>query len=346
MSGVTDSTVTGLRIGAISGVAAVEAAQLTLDLLQRAAAEVAYRLRSVSRGHGVVPDHDPIMLACPRGRRKSRSRRATMGGETAEDRHGERMNKIKSGFFAVAEVDDPEGHAEYNWFHSSDHIPENLALDGVILAARWAAPQRYMDARLAVHPSFATSQYLIHYLMTEPLEEAFQQFAELSGRTRSLGRYFEPRTIHASGHYNLLKAYVAPRLPISPEAVPFRPHRGVFVVMKDLLDLSKRQELAQWHDQVHVPDVLTVKGVTGCYWFESWTRERAPSSGPGHPEQRWVFLYYLDEDPLEMMADLPKKQAEWRAAGRAYDASQSMEVVLAGPYQTIDDPERYDWRAK
>ena len=49
---------------------------------------------------------------------------------------GEWMNKIKSGFFAVAEVDDPKGHAEYNWFHSSDHIPENLALDGVILGTR------------------------------------------------------------------------------------------------------------------------------------------------------------------------------------------------------------------
>jgi len=253
------------------------------------------------------------------------------------------MNKLKSGFFAVAEVDDPKGHVEYNRYHSYDHMPENLALDGVVLGTRWAAPKSYMDARLTAHSSFSSSQYLIHYLMTEPLEEAYRQFAELGQRTRSLGRYYPARTIHASGHFDFLKAYVSPRLPISPEAIPFTPHRGVFVVIKDVVDVEKQQELAQWHDQIHVPDVLKVRGVAGCCWYESRGDVRSSNPGPGRPERRWVFVYYLDDDPLEMMADLPNRQAEWRAAGRCYDTGQSVEVLMAGPYQTIDDPQNYDW---
>lgn len=253
------------------------------------------------------------------------------------------MNKLKSGFFAFAEVDDPQGHVEFNWYHSSDHIPENLALDGVVLGTRWAAPKSYMEARLKVHPTFAGSQYLIHYLMTEPLDEAYRQFADLGKRTRSLGRYYPARTIHAPGHFVFLKAFVSQRLPISPEAIPFRPHQGVFVVIKDVVDPEKMQELAQWHDRIHVPDVLNVQGVAGCCWYESSGPLLSAGSEAEFPNPRWVFVYYLDDDPLKMMADLPGWQEKWRAAGRFYDTSKSMDVLMAGPYQTITDPKNYDW---
>ena len=252
------------------------------------------------------------------------------------------MNKIRSGFFAVTEHNDPQGHVDYNWWHSSDHIPENLGLEGVVWGTRWAAPKRYMDARLAVHPGWANHQYLVHYLMTDPLGEALKNFSELGATTRALGRFFGKRTILSATHNHLLKGYVAPRVNVSVDALPFRPHTGVFVVMKDLKDPSKQQECAQWHDRVHIPDVLTVKGVMGAYWFQSMG-QHVGSDGVGDPNSRQAFLYYLDEEPLDVMADLREKLPQWQAAGRILDTSRSMETILAGPYETIADPKNYDW---
>lgn len=254
------------------------------------------------------------------------------------------MNKIRSGFFAVTEHNDPNGHRDYNWWHSSDHIPENLALEGVVLGTRWAAPRRFMDARIAVHPGFKDHQYLVHYLMTEPIEETLKLFSQLGASTRALGRFYGSRTILAATHNNFIKGYVSPRIDISPDALPWRPHTGVFVVMKDIS--GRRQEIAQWHDRVHIPDVLNVRGVMGCYWFQSRGDAHASAGDIGNPPNRQTFLYYLDEDPLEVMEELRAKAQEWSAAGRLLDTDGASELILAGPYETIADPRSYDWNER
>ena len=133
------------------------------------------------------------------------------------------MNKVVSGFFAATDVTDPNGHVTYNWWHSSDHIPENLALEGVVLGTRWAAPKRYVDARWGSDPMFAEHQYLVHYLMVDPLEKSLRDFHDLGSRTRDVGRYFANRTLSYAAHHRLLKSYSSPTVPISPEAVSFRP---------------------------------------------------------------------------------------------------------------------------
>ena len=61
------------------------------------------------------------------------------------------MNKATSGFFALTQITDPSKHVDYNWWHASDHQAENLALDGVVYAARWAATNRLTAARLGAH---------------------------------------------------------------------------------------------------------------------------------------------------------------------------------------------------
>ena len=101
------------------------------------------------------------------------------------------MNKIKSGFFAITEVLNSTRHVEYNWWHSSDHQPENLAIDGIVYARRWAAPQKLMDARVAVHQAIERHQYLAHYMFTEPLDEAITAFHELGSWCRNNNRFFE-----------------------------------------------------------------------------------------------------------------------------------------------------------
>ncbi len=46
------------------------------------------------------------------------------------------------------------------------------------------------------------------------------------------GRYPEPATPHLLGAFELHRAYAAPSARVSAEAVPFRPHRGVYLVVE------------------------------------------------------------------------------------------------------------------
>jgi hypothetical protein len=254
------------------------------------------------------------------------------------------MNKIKSGVFVLIEVTDPARHVEYNWWHSRDHIPENLAIDGIVLGTRWAAPQRFMDARLVVHPAYAATQYLVCYLMTEPVGEVWREFVDLGDRMYGIGRIFNARLARYGGHHRLLKGFVAPRIEISPEALPFRPHKGVYIVMADAASPDDLAAL-RWVDDVHVPAMLGIPGVTGACWFRSRGPDVQPPQGDrtiGDQDNRHVLAYYLDEDPLEVVERLSALDPEHPAAPRALEQAARMTVVLAGPYTTIDDPRNYD----
>jgi hypothetical protein len=258
------------------------------------------------------------------------------------------MNKVKSGFFAATHVTDSTRHVVYNAWHSTDHIPENLALDGVVLATRWVAPQRYLTERHVTDEVFEQHQYLVHYLMTEPVSTVFREFSDLGARTRNLGRFFAERDIVYAGHHRLLKSYPAEVVPISAEAVPFRPHRGVVVMVTDLPDPKHEQEQSQTWDRAVIPAGLHVPGVLGASWFSCtdvvvWTRPRALTG------RRDVTVFYVDRDPLAvfhrllavtrpLLPDAAFEQAAFeRGAG-------TLTVAFAGPYATIADPEHYDWR--
>ncbi len=253
------------------------------------------------------------------------------------------MNKIKSGFFAITEVLNSTRHVEYNWWHSSDHQPENLAIDGIVYARRWAAPQKLMDARVAVHQAIERHQYLAHYMFTEPLDEAITAFHELGSWCRNNNRFFEDRNIHSFGFHRFIKGYVAPGIEVSPDALPYRPHRGVFVVMKHVHDTSGAQAMAKWQDEVHTPDVLELKGVSGCYWFSSAQESVTEPAEIGTAATRHVFVYYLESEPLSFMNELKDAAPRWQREGRLMDTSATSEVILAAPYEDIEDPENYDW---
>ena len=253
------------------------------------------------------------------------------------------MNKVASGYFSLRALGDAGKHVEYNWWHSFDHQPEMAAVEGVVFAKRWAAPKRLMDARLRCHAALAGHQYLTCYLMENPVPEIERRWLEHGAKLRAAGRWFsEGTTSNLQGH-QFLKGIVSRRIEVSPEALPFRPGTGVFVVIKQTLDAARAQEIARWHDEVHVPDMCTVEGVTGAYWFQSSGSRAVDVAGLGGPVNRLVFLYFLDGDPLRMVADARRKMGEWRAAGRLLDTTGSVETILAGPYVNIDTPEHYDW---
>ena len=252
------------------------------------------------------------------------------------------MNKIKAAVFAFASVNEVKGHAEYNWWHSSDHIPENLGVPGVEYGTRYVATPDLIAARPSCDPSMAGVQYLVSYFHGgDNVDQTIHDFHQRGNQLRAIGRDFTKRKIHFASPFYFDKGYVAPRLPISPEALVYRPHKGVHITLLDLVDASQARAVAEYYDKVHFPDMLTLKGFAGAWRFVS---HGGVYSNFNNPIERFMHVYFLDEDPTVALADLRATMPKWVAAGRALD-TKSYRIVLAGSFRTIVH-KQYDWFGK
>ena len=91
---------------------------------------------------------------------------------------------------------------------------------------------------------------------------------------------------------------------VSGEALPFRPHRGVLLLV-EAIGAGDVAAWARWHHTDHLPELLRAPGVAGAYTFRSSTvlgtgadqgvRFGVPMWNPG---QRFVTVVYLDDDVL------------------------------------------------
>jgi len=243
-------------------------------------------------------------------------------------------NKVKVGFFSFTEVMDGQ-HRGYNEWHLLDHMPEQFKLEGLHWGQRWVATPELIERRLFSQGDLAASQYVTLYLITEPVAKALEEFDSL-GRTRyAEGRFFKARRSHLSGPFTLRKTYAAPRMAIDADAIPYRPNRGVFVTAQDRAEASTEaalDEARQWYDQVHIPDLLSVRGVAGCWWFE------ATPDGP-NPRERTIRLYWLDEAPNAFLDDLKAKTPDMSMI----DLSKAYRTLLVGAYESIPWDSDFGW---
>ena len=256
------------------------------------------------------------------------------------------MFKATRAFFSFTEVADPRRHRDYNVWHMLDHRPENFALPGIVYGERWVSTPACIKGRAVSDPTIHNFQYMNMYWMAEPMDRTFRDFIDLGERTRQMGRRPEmPYTRRLfTGIFMAVKGYVNPRVLVSPEALPFRPTRGIFLTMSDLLapDSKDAHDMLEWYDQVHIPDLLQCKGVAGAWTFTSDPSYSSPASPTPNPAGRRIHLYYLDEDPLACLADIAAHAPRWRAAGHARDNSKTKKDLFVGPLQTII-PWQWDW---
>src|SRR5205807_9031016 len=127
-------------------------------------------------------------------------------------------------------------HREYNEWHLFDHMPENFKLDGLQWGQRWVATPELIERRLFAQADLGATQYVTLYLITEPVQQALDEFQSLGRTLNSLGRFFRGRRSHLSGPFKFIKAYAPPRLLVDAEAIPYRPNRGLFVTVQDHVD--------------------------------------------------------------------------------------------------------------
>ena len=224
--------------------------------------------------------------------------------------------KISHGFFSFTEVTDPKAHAAYNEWHQLDHLPEQYSLAGIVHGQRWVSTPACRAARVVNGPAQDPIHYVTCYLMTEPIDRTLDDFFALGGELRRLDRFFEARHAHLTGPFLVADAVAAPRVRVSAEAVPFRPNRGVYVLVEEL---AAGREAAD--------TLLADAGVAGVWTF---------ATNPDVTSRRWsagarrITMAWLDDDPLAVAARLSPLMTERSG------------VELAGPFETIT-PWAWDW---
>jgi hypothetical protein len=239
------------------------------------------------------------------------------------------VNKAKVGYFSFTEIQGG-GHRAFNEWHTYDHMPEQLALDGMVLGERWVASPACRAARLADDASLSGAQYVILYLVTEPVEQTLDEFYGLAVRLRELGRLHpEPRTHHLASPFRVVEAFAAPRVLVSAEAVPFRPHRGVYVIVEEPSDDERIDDFSRRFHQHGAARMLDVPGVAGIWTFAPFAHHGVPST------RARITLCWLDDDPLDVAEAMrPVLEERWDGA--------PVRPLLAGPLESIE-PGRWDW---
>ena len=67
--------------------------------------------------------------------------------------------------------------------------------------------------------------------MTEPVDETLRDFFTLGKYLHEVNRFHQHRRSHLSGPFPVDGIAAAARVLVSDEAVPYRPHRGVYVIV-------------------------------------------------------------------------------------------------------------------
>jgi hypothetical protein len=221
------------------------------------------------------------------------------------------VNKVKVGFFSFTEITDPAAHREYNEWHQLDHMPEQFPMRATAYGQRWVSTPACKASRLVDGELLAPAHYMTLYLFTDSVDETLQEFMDLGQQLRALGRFFDKRRACMSGPLQWLDAHAAPRVLIAPEALPYRPNRGVYVFVD------------AW---------LAVPGVAGCWSFATAPRLRNSGWSAGN---RRITVTYLDDDPIAVAEKLaPLLEARWQDA--------PVTPVHAGPYETVV-PYQWNW---
>jgi hypothetical protein len=191
---------------------------------------------------------------------------------------------------------------------------------------RWIADGDYPDHRLAAHGPLSEVGNVVHYLIGDPVEQTFDEFVALGRALRENGRFPVTRPSLQVAGLRLLQWHTAPHALISAEVVPFRPHRGILLIVEEPTD-GRSDEWLQWLHAEHYPALLATPGAVGAWTFGSSTGWSHLPHG-WHTDHQYVTVVYLDDDPLTTSAALaPLVEERWR--------SGAVRPVFAGPLRTM-----------
>lgn len=206
-----------------------------------------------------------------------------------------------------------DGHdAEYLEWHGLDHLPEQYRIAGLRSGARWVSTTACRAARAASEPPYDSVDHVVAYLFADPVDAALDTFFALGKDLREAGRMPVLLPPVELGGYRVVDKAAAPRVLVGAEVLPWRPHRGVYLLLETGPPTSPR-------------DLLEVDGVVGAWTFVG---SDALHARLADTEARGLTVVYLDDDPAIVGGRLDGPLHErWTAAGTT--------PLLAAPFVTV-----------
>jgi hypothetical protein len=233
--------------------------------------------------------------------------------------------RVRAGIFSLTPATPPDDDGSYLRWHLLDHMPEQYQLPGIVHGLRWIADGDYVHHRMAARGPLGEVGNAVHYLVSDPVEETFDDFVALGRTLRDNGRFPISRPSLQVAGLRLLQWQSAPHALISAEVVPFRPHRGILLIVEEPTD-GRSNDWLQWLHAEHYPALLAAPGTAGAWTFGSTTAWQIPRGW--RTDHQYITVVYLDDDPLTVTDSLaPLIEARWRSA--------AVRPVFAGPLRTM-----------
>ena len=155
------------------------------------------------------------------------------------------MIRVKAGIFSLTAPASPDDDGSYLRWHLLDHMPEQYQLPGIVHGLRWIADGEYLDHRVVAHGQLGQVGNAVHYLVGDPVEKTFDDFVTLGRALRENGRFPVTRPSLQVAGLRLLQWQSSPHALVSAEVVPFRPHRGILLIVEEATG-GRPNEWLQW----------------------------------------------------------------------------------------------------
>lgn len=244
------------------------------------------------------------------------------------------MNRVKVGFFSFSHSSPTGDDRPYLEWHQMDHMPEQYQLPGLLLAQRWASTPACRAARAAESGDWSKVEHVVCYLMGNPVDETIDEFLTLGRHLAELGRFPHSLPSQYRGGLRLLEAVASPRVLVSAAVVPYRPHRGVYLVVEEVssspADRAARDaSLRQLHTDV-LPSLVSVPGVAGVWTYGTTPSIRRSMFSEGDYQ---ITACYLDDDPASVGEKVGSLFTERWSSG-------PVQPVLASPFESLLS---WDW---
>jgi hypothetical protein len=240
------------------------------------------------------------------------------------------MNRVKVGFFSLTSHSPSGDDRPYLEWHQLDHMPEQYQLPGLVAGQRWASTPSCRAARAAELGDWSSIEHVVCYLMGNPVDETIDEFLTLGRHLAELGRFPYAMPSRYAGGLRLLEAHAAPRVLVSAEVVPFRPHLGVYLVVEEPVDRAAQDAYLQWRHRELLPELVSVPGVAGAWTYATTPAIRRPAFTDGNYR---MTLCYLDEEPAAVGERLGSVLTQMAS-------HQPIRLLLAAPFESMV---RWDW---
>jgi len=216
---------------------------------------------------------------------------------------------------------DHDAIESWNRWYDLEHLPPNVALDGVVQGRRYVATPELQERRTAVPGSpyaDGLTVFATMYTLTGDPDLVFDRMSDLREELVTKDRMFaeEKKAVREGGVYRLSWAVADPALRVVDRDVPYIEHTGFVMIQR-----TKGSVVDEWYRRTFAPEAVAVPGVSAVLDFESVQR----------PEVA-LDLVLLDGDPAACTDQLRSEVTHHPDAG----------VLVEAPFRRID-PLCYPW---